>query len=224
MLPAAISQKEKQLVKYTGNLYIYLPYTTQTTTVQLASSSLESYTKTKPVSLFDATITYGPCNYIAPFSVGEMVIQGKNNSPMLVASRLERATLLLRRPLMLSSRELLLRGLSQGRNHSSFIGLRNPTFKFKRGNHEQWCWQYIFKKGGGEQFSDLHLIVVYNWLGNYEPKYSVNTRNYYILLSGMSSSVRTQECQVSRTLRLFFLLLPRMFTTEMTLATSPPAT
>ena len=58
--------------------------------MQLASSSLESYTKTKPVSLFDATITYGPCNYIAPFSVGEMVIQGKNNSPMLVASRLER--------------------------------------------------------------------------------------------------------------------------------------
>lgn len=92
MFPAAISQKEKQLVRYTGNLYIYLPYsiTTQTTTVQLASSSLESYTKTKPVSLSDSTITYGPYNNIAPFSVGEMVIHGENNSPMLVVSRLER--------------------------------------------------------------------------------------------------------------------------------------
>jgi hypothetical protein len=30
MFPAAISQKEKQLVRYTGNLYIFLPYTTTT--------------------------------------------------------------------------------------------------------------------------------------------------------------------------------------------------
>ena len=50
MFPEAISQKEKWLVRYTGNLYIYLPCntTTHTTTVQLASSSLERYTKTIP--------------------------------------------------------------------------------------------------------------------------------------------------------------------------------
>jgi len=92
MFPAAISQKEKQLVRFSGNLYTYLPYktTTQTTTVQLASSSLESYTKTKPVSLSDSTITYGPYNNIAPFSEGELVIHGENNSPMLVVARLER--------------------------------------------------------------------------------------------------------------------------------------
>jgi len=92
MFPAAISQKEKQLVRFTGNLYVFSPYTTttQTTTVLLASSSLESYTKTKPVSLSDSSITYGPYNNIAPFSVGEMVIHGENNSPMLVVSRLER--------------------------------------------------------------------------------------------------------------------------------------
>merc|ERR1712083_588018 len=59
-------------------------------TVLLASSNLESYTKTKPVSLSDSTITYGPYNNIAPFSVGEMIIHGENNSPMLVVSRLER--------------------------------------------------------------------------------------------------------------------------------------
>jgi len=92
MFPAAISQKEKQLVRFTGNLYMFSPYTTttQTSTVLLASSSLESYTKTKPVSLSDSTITYGPYNNIAPFTVGEMIIHGENNSPMLVVSRLER--------------------------------------------------------------------------------------------------------------------------------------
>jgi len=92
MFPAQISQKEKQLVRFTGNLYTFLPYsvTTQTTTVQLASSNLESYTKTKPVSQSDSTITYGPHNSIAPFSVAEMVIHGENNSPMLVVTRLQR--------------------------------------------------------------------------------------------------------------------------------------
>jgi len=92
MFPTAISQKEKQLVRFTGNLYTFLPYltNTQTTTVQLASSNLESYTKTKPVSLSDSTITYGPYNNIAPFSVGDLAIHGENNSPMLVVARLER--------------------------------------------------------------------------------------------------------------------------------------
>merc|ERR1711978_723435 len=63
---------------------------TQTTTVSLASSNIESHTKTKPVSVSDSSITYGPHNNIAPFSSGEMIIHGENNSPMLVVSRLER--------------------------------------------------------------------------------------------------------------------------------------
>ena len=42
------------------------------------------------VSLSDSTITYRPYNNIALFTVGEMVIHGENNSPMLVVSRLER--------------------------------------------------------------------------------------------------------------------------------------
>jgi oligosaccharyltransferase complex subunit alpha (ribophorin I) len=41
-------------------------------------------------SLSDSTITYRPYNNIALFTVGEMVIHGENNSPMLVVSRLER--------------------------------------------------------------------------------------------------------------------------------------
>jgi len=92
MYPAAITQKEKQLARYIGNLYCYLAYpaTTQTTVVTLASSNLESYTKTKPVSLNDNTITYGPYKNIAAFSSGELMVHGENNSPMLVVSSLSR--------------------------------------------------------------------------------------------------------------------------------------
>ena len=70
MYPAAITQKEKQLARlvvvgfsepiiseiafrFNGNLYCYLAYpvTTQTTTVTLASSNIESHTKVMPVFL-----------------------------------------------------------------------------------------------------------------------------------------------------------------------------
>merc|ERR1712227_330010 len=92
MFPAAITQKEKQLVRLTGNLYTFLPYpvTTQSTRVNLASSNVESYTKVKPVSLSDTSINYGPYSNIAPFTLAEMVIHGENNSPMLVVSELLR--------------------------------------------------------------------------------------------------------------------------------------
>jgi len=92
MYPAAISQKEKQLARFTGNVYSYLPYptTTQTTTVNLPSSNIESYTKTKPVSLSDSTITYGPYKNIAPFSSSELIVHSENNAPMLVVSSLLR--------------------------------------------------------------------------------------------------------------------------------------
>ena len=92
MFPAQITQKEKQLVRFTGNLYAFLPYTvtTQSTTVALASSNVESYTKVKPVSLSDTTLSYGPYNNVAAFTQAEMVVHGENNSPMLVVSRLER--------------------------------------------------------------------------------------------------------------------------------------
>ena len=75
-----------------GNLYCYLAYpvTTQTTTVALASSNVESYTKTKPVSLSDSTITYGPHKNVAAFSSSELIVHSENNSPMLVVSSLSR--------------------------------------------------------------------------------------------------------------------------------------
>jgi len=92
MYPAAITQKEKQLARYIGNVYTYLPYTvsSQTTTVSLASSSLESYTKVKPVSQSGSTIKYGPYSNIAPFTDSELVVHAENNNPMLVVTRLLR--------------------------------------------------------------------------------------------------------------------------------------
>ena len=91
-LVIVIAQKEKQLVRLTGNLYTFLPYpvTTQSTRVNLASSNVESYTKVKPVSLSDSTISYGPYSNIAPLTAAEMVIHSENNAPMLVVTRLQR--------------------------------------------------------------------------------------------------------------------------------------
>ena len=50
-----ILQKETPQVKYTGNLYLFLPYsvTKQTTDVLFSSRNVESYTKTKPVTHSD---------------------------------------------------------------------------------------------------------------------------------------------------------------------------
>merc|ERR1719266_256147 len=92
MFPAQITQKEKQLARFSGNLYTFLPYTvtTQSTTVALATSNVESYTKIKPVSLSETTLSYGPFNNIAAFTATEMTVHAENNNPMLVVTRLER--------------------------------------------------------------------------------------------------------------------------------------
>ncbi|XP_023344065.1 dolichyl-diphosphooligosaccharide--protein glycosyltransferase subunit 1 [Eurytemora carolleeae] len=92
MYPAAITQKEKQLTRYIGNMYVYLPYTvtTQSTSVILASANIESYTKLKPVTQQDSTIKYGPYSNIAPLTEAELVIHAENNNPMLVVTNLLR--------------------------------------------------------------------------------------------------------------------------------------
>lgn len=69
--PTKIKQSEKQLVVFTGNIFLYSPYkiTSQTTTVNLASSSIESYSKSpKPVSQSEKTVTYGPYETREPFT------------------------------------------------------------------------------------------------------------------------------------------------------------
>ncbi|CAH0557886.1 unnamed protein product [Brassicogethes aeneus] len=90
--PTSILQKEKQLVRYFGNAYLYSPYNTkkQTTNVALSSRSIENYTKLKPSSQSDSTITYGPFQDIQSYSNEEIVVHYENNAPFLTVSRLER--------------------------------------------------------------------------------------------------------------------------------------
>ena len=86
--PAAIGQSEKQLVVFNGNHYVFSPYAvkTQTTSVKLASSAIESHSKLKPTSSSDRVITYGPYKDIKPLSTDAMKIHYENNSPFLSVS------------------------------------------------------------------------------------------------------------------------------------------
>ncbi|KAG5866212.1 hypothetical protein JTB14_035253 [Gonioctena quinquepunctata] len=90
--PSSITQKEKQLVRYFGNHYFYTPYVTtkQKTDVILSSRSVENYTKLKPVTMSDTTISYGPYSSIQPFTQDEMVVHYESNAPFLTVTRLER--------------------------------------------------------------------------------------------------------------------------------------
>nr|CAG4650097.1 EOG090X04O4 [Sida crystallina] len=90
--PAEITQKEKQLVQYRGNAYLYSPYkvVTQTTKILLSSSNVEGYTKVKPSSQSDSTVTYGPYDNIAPHTEESVVVHYENNSPFLSVSSLLR--------------------------------------------------------------------------------------------------------------------------------------
>ncbi|XP_076763080.1 dolichyl-diphosphooligosaccharide--protein glycosyltransferase subunit 1 [Xylocopa sonorina] len=91
--PKEITQNEKQLIKYMGNIYLYSPYDImkQTTTVSLPTRNIESYTKFKPVSQSDSVITYGPYEKLAPFSYEELSIHFENNNKFLTVTRLERS-------------------------------------------------------------------------------------------------------------------------------------
>ncbi|XP_060587846.1 dolichyl-diphosphooligosaccharide--protein glycosyltransferase subunit 1-like [Ruditapes philippinarum] len=90
--PRQVTQAEKQYVVFTGNLYVFLPYKvkTQTTTVTTASSTIESYTKTKPVSQSESTITYGPYENKEAFSEAELRVHSENNTPFLTITSMER--------------------------------------------------------------------------------------------------------------------------------------
>lgn len=90
--PTAITQAEDQLVKYTGNLYVFSPYyvTNQKTTVNMNTKNVESFTKVKPFSQLDGLVNYGPYANIGPFTEKELSLHYKNNSPFLTVTRVER--------------------------------------------------------------------------------------------------------------------------------------
>merc|ERR1712029_109165 len=92
MYPKEIVQRERQLVLYSGNHYVLLPYKckSQTTKITLPSATVESYSKLKPVSMTESTITYGPFANVEAYSSDDMTVHNENNNAFLVVSRLER--------------------------------------------------------------------------------------------------------------------------------------
>ena len=90
--PKEITQKEKQLVRYTGNVYVYSPYpvTKQTTTIIHPSRNIESFSRIKPVTQSDSTVTYGPYDKQAPYSAEDFTVHFENNNKFLTVTRLER--------------------------------------------------------------------------------------------------------------------------------------
>uniref|UniRef100_A0A8D8M298 Dolichyl-diphosphooligosaccharide--protein glycosyltransferase subunit 1 n=1 Tax=Cacopsylla melanoneura TaxID=428564 RepID=A0A8D8M298_9HEMI len=90
--PEQILQKEKQLVQYFGNHYVYSVYkvTSQKTTLQLGTKKVESFSKQNPTSQIDTTIVYGPYKNIAPLTVSKLSVHYENNSPFLVVENLKR--------------------------------------------------------------------------------------------------------------------------------------
>ena len=86
--PHKIGQGEKQSVVLEGNHYFFTPYKTkkQTTTIKLPSATVESYSKLKPSSQSESTITYGPYEDIEPLKKSSMRIHFENNSPFLTVS------------------------------------------------------------------------------------------------------------------------------------------
>lgn len=90
--PTEITQKEKQLVRFVGNHYFFSPYKVgkQTTKFTLSTRNVESFSKLKPFSQSDNTISFGPYENVAPYSLSECLVHYENNAPFLTITKLER--------------------------------------------------------------------------------------------------------------------------------------
>lgn len=90
--PEKIGQSEKQLVVYKANTVFYSPYKVeeQKTIVKLSSATIESFSRLKPTSSGDSTITYGPYKGSNPFRTHELRIHFENNSPFLAVNEMMR--------------------------------------------------------------------------------------------------------------------------------------
>lgn len=90
--PTSITQKEKQLVRYIGSHYVYSPYfiSKQTTSINVGTKNIESFTKLQPFSTADSIITYGPYLKIPSYTTDILVVHYENNSPFLKVLKIER--------------------------------------------------------------------------------------------------------------------------------------
>ncbi|XP_001636562.2 dolichyl-diphosphooligosaccharide--protein glycosyltransferase subunit 1 [Nematostella vectensis] len=83
--PAKVAQSDKHQVLFTGNHYTFAVYKSkqQSTTITLSSSNIESYTKLKPSSQSDNTITLGPYSDVDAFKQSTLKVHFENNSPFM---------------------------------------------------------------------------------------------------------------------------------------------
>jgi len=90
--PKEIKQSEKQKILFTGNAHLYSPYEVKAESVRfsLPTTQIESYTKTKPVTVSDNTITYGPYENLKAFSEFSVSVHCENNKPFLSVRSMKR--------------------------------------------------------------------------------------------------------------------------------------
>ncbi|KAJ9451848.1 Dolichyl-diphosphooligosaccharide--protein glycosyltransferase subunit 1A [Diplonema papillatum] len=92
-LPPTVKQSESQLVDYLDNVYFLSPYPTkrQTTTVKLATPSVEKYTKVPaPVTHTNDNVVFGEYKDVTPMSSAPLRVHSVNNKPFVTARTLKR--------------------------------------------------------------------------------------------------------------------------------------
>eukprot|EP00897_Mesotaenium_endlicherianum_P008401 jgi/Mesen1/758/ME000110S_11027 len=84
--PTEITQSDSQLVLFHDSHYFLSPYpvVSQTTTVRLPSSRVESFTKLEPSKQSDTELKFGPYHDIPPLSTSPLTVHFENNRPFVV--------------------------------------------------------------------------------------------------------------------------------------------
>jgi oligosaccharyltransferase complex subunit alpha (ribophorin I) len=90
--PEVISQSDMQLVKYSDSSYVLSPYPVkiQTSTFQLSSPRVESYTKVLPTKLQGTEVRYGTYEDTEPLKSEPITLHFENNQPFAVVEDLIR--------------------------------------------------------------------------------------------------------------------------------------
>lgn len=91
--PEEITQKDRQLMMFYGNAYLYSPYKSLKSSVkfQTGTRRIEDYTNISPVSfLSSGDVVYGPFGSLEPFSYSQISLHYDNNTPFLKATKLIR--------------------------------------------------------------------------------------------------------------------------------------
>jgi oligosaccharyltransferase complex subunit alpha (ribophorin I) len=90
--PETISQAETQLVRFNDTHYLFSPYPTNkcTTTVKLASASIQTSSQMNPMKIDGDTITYGPYTNVPAYSLSPLVVHFESTQPFITAEKVVR--------------------------------------------------------------------------------------------------------------------------------------